>query len=322
MEFKSLTSELEPVWDRFCEQNPDAWFWHTIAFLKYQQAYRPSLGTTPLHFLVFRNGAPLAICPLALETTPNGETTIQIFSLGGDSLPAPLIDQALFPSDKDKVTRAVFEQIDRLAAEHNAAKVSFRCAILTPRYLAPSVAPANEMLKFGYLDSSLQSQIIDLRHPAEQIWSGFRKSYHSLIKRVQENFQFRLLDSTTITPELFELYQKLHHKAAGRITRPLITFEMMHDWIKSGRALLAQVTQADHVVGCALINIYKNKAYYSSACNEPEVENTWAISHFIQWKIFQELQARGITHYELGWQVFWSSSNVCADPRGNSNRLF
>jgi len=300
MELKPLAPADEPLWDAFCLANGDAWFWHTSGRLRYQTARQKE--AVPLHFFVARENKIIAICPLILQTiqTPGG--TVPVFGPGNDFLPAPVAADVLQPSDRERTLRTVFEEIDRLAAEHGAAKASFRSLPLSPRYLAPAIAPANDLARFGYLDASLDTQVLDLRPDEKTIWSGFRKSYHSLIRRTEERFSYRLIDAGLVTPEIFETYPRLHQKAAGRQTRSPETFQMMREWVETGRAFLSQALDGERVVGCDLIITYKNYAYYGSACNDPDYDVEWALGHFLQWKVMQTLKSRGVTYYELGWQ--------------------
>jgi hypothetical protein len=304
MEIRPLTPRDEPLWDEFCARNGGAWFWQTTPYLKYQRAYRPSAETAPLDFMIVRGGRPIAICPLAREKVPGGGPPRSAFSLGEDHLPSPVVEDALVRSDRERVLAAVFAEVDRLAAKEGAARASFRESVLTPRILAPQVSPANELVRFGCIDDSLQTHVLDLRPDAARLWSDMRRSYHSVIHRAGERFAFQLLDASTVTDELFRLYRELHHKDAGRVTRPLETFEMMLGWIRSGNALLAQAVFENRVLACALAIVYKGGAYYASGCTDPDFEDPGALGPYLQWNVIEGLKARGVTHYELGWQFY------------------
>ena len=80
----------------------------------------------------------------------------------------------------------------------------------------------------------------------------------------------QVFDQTNITEAFFEAYRLLHHKAAGRVTRPLSTFRMMFEWIQRGLAVLSCAMLNEKPVGFALSSVYKDGAYYSSGCEDPE----------------------------------------------------
>ncbi len=304
MEIRPLQHADETLWNNFCLENKEAWFWQTTHFLRYQEAYRPALKTHPRHLLCFRDSKIIAICPLALETYESPDGVYKGFTTGGSALPGPVMADHLHVSDRERVQRALFEEIDRLASAEGVSKVILRSSLLTPKYLQPDAAPENEFSRFGYLDASIHSQVLDIQDGLQKIWANFRKSYHSPIRRAEEAFEFRLYDRDTITPDIFDSYKNLHHKAAGRVVRSPETFQRMYDWIVNGYGFLGLAVQNDVVCACSLIILYKNQAYYGSACNDPELEKEWALSHFLQWKVIQELHRREISHYELGWQFF------------------
>jgi hypothetical protein len=113
----------------------------------------------------------------------------------------------------------------------------------------------------------------------------------------------KVFDAESVDEHTFKLYQDLHHKAAGRITRPSDTFEAMYEWVKSGRAILAGAKVGDQWVGFILAITYKDGAYYGSSANDPEFSHL-PVSHAIQWAIIRWLKSHGYCSYELGWQQY------------------
>jgi hypothetical protein len=315
MEFCPLDLASEPLWDEFCNNTPGAWFWHTTDFLKYQHAYRPEVATLPLHFTARRNGKVVGICPLAKETIKRGEITYPVFSLGEDLIPGPIVESSLPLSDRDRILKTMLREVDRLASIHGAAKVGFRADGLAPRFLEPVNVPIHDLLDFGFMDVSIRTQVIDLRLPLDQLWSDVRKRYHSLIHKGERQFVFRVLNQNDITEKGFGAYQALHRKAAGRLTRPLETFQRMLNWIQKGDAFLAQLEKDGAVASSVLVIVYKGKAYYASGCNDPELENLYPMGHLLQWKIIVELKKLGVSHYELGWQPGVSTFGMSSTPK-------
>jgi hypothetical protein len=122
------------------------------------------------------------------------------------------------------------------------------------------------------------------------------------VKRGEQLLQGRVLDRSNITREAFAEYQRLHQKAAGRVTRPPQTFEMMYEWICEGLAVLACASLDGHEVGFALVSVYKDGAYYSSGCED--AEHDLPIGHVLQWAVMRWLKAHGIRYYEIGWQQY------------------
>jgi hypothetical protein len=130
-----------------------------------------------------------------------------------------------------------------------------------------------------------------------------RKGHRAAVKQGEKIMTAEVLDASTVTEERFHQYRELHHKAAGRVTRPLSTFLMMYEWIRQGDAVLAAASIQGKPVGFALISVYKDGAYYGSGCEDPEF-NHLPIGHLLQWRVMQWLRWHGILRYETGIQHF------------------
>ena len=130
-----------------------------------------------------------------------------------------------------------------------------------------------------------RTRVIDLTVPIEQMWQGVRKSYHSLIRRAQENY-----DICEYNAEAFVAYQHLHSEANGWQPRPDKTYDLQQQWIRQGNGML---------VGCnaafAYWIVYDSCAYYASG---PALEKN--VQHAVIWKSLELLKAKGIRLVELG----------------------
>lgn len=158
-------------------------------------------------------------------------------------------------------------------------------------------------MKYGYLDASLNSQVIDTGGSLEGLRKGLRKGHASDVKRAKELFETCVFDKDSLTDPVFAQYQELHRKASGRVTRPQATFDAMKAMIRAGDAILVAARQAEAFIGFSLVTTYRGRAYYASAANDPDAGNL-PINHGIQWKTLEWLNERGYSSYEIGWQEF------------------
>lgn len=314
--FEALTPGKEAAWDDFCARNRGAWFWQTVPNLKLVCAYKPSVQTEPRHFLVYQRDRLVAICPLAKEKKEAGGKTHAVFMMGGDYLPSPVAEDSLSDGERERVLSGLFREVDRLARAEGIAKAAFKDTVLSPGILSPATAPENPFPRHGYMEASLRTRVVDLRGGEKAMWPELRKAYHSLIHRAEEAYSVRVLDARSVTEDSFRAYQLLHHKAAGRVTRPQITFDMMGDWIRQGTGLLIQALDGrGAVVGCVYASLYKGMSYYYSGCNDPDLNPRHAVGHLLIWNMMKELAARGATHLELGWQMDGPAWSHAASPK-------
>jgi len=303
MNIIELTEGHYDVWDVFCAKSDDAWFWHTMKWSKYCAAYRESaFETRDLSFLVVDDSGILAICPLFLEKRagPDGTVHVEVAAAGsGGLMIVPALRNDLGGDRREKIFKIIFERIDLLAKENHAARATFR---ITP--LAPRNDCFNWLLKYGCLDGSVNTQVIDLSIAPEQLWGALRKGHKYDVHRGEKFYDVHIYDATSADKKAFDEYRLLHHKAAGRMTRPLETFEMMYHWILSGNGMLCGVSKNGRYAGFSYIILYKDGAYYGSASDDPEFETNIPISHVIQWKVIQWLKERDYKKYEIGQQQF------------------
>ena len=309
-----LSSESCADWDHFCQESDDAWFWHTTSWLNYTLNYRPELQPRSQSFLCLNGAQVVTICPLLLETHQIGGAAVGEFSFGGDAGPAPAFANALSEKVRKAATRAVFSYVDSLAEKMDVQRVSFRMSPPAPSFWTSGIPQPNPLVRLGFSDISMSTQVIDLSADEQQLLRSMRKGHRADIARAGKLMQSRVLDRDTITPEAFERYRLLHHKAAGRVTRPLETFHMMHAWIRQGLAVLASASLDGRDVGFALVSVFKDGAYYSSSCEDPEF-NHLPIGHILQWKAIQWLKSHGVRRYEIGMQLYGPQPNAAASEK-------
>ena len=302
-------------------RSPDAWFWHTSQWLEYTLQYRLEVAAAPHSFLCLHTGSVAAICPLIVESYTRGEESVREFSYGGDSVPSPALADTLSEQTKKKVLQSAFSYIDELARELNVARASFRMSPLAKSFWDATIPAANPLLNMGFSDISLTTQVIELVASEQQLLVEMRKGHRADVTRAAKLLEATVLDKDSITPEAFERYRMLHHKAAGRVTRPLATFEMMYDWILDGLAILSVASLHGKDVGFALVSVYKDGAYYSSSCEDPE-HNNLPIGHILQWRALQWLKRHSVRRYEIGLQFYSSQPHAIISEKESNISFF
>jgi hypothetical protein len=302
VEITALTADHFNSWDEFCLESDDAWFWHTTSWLSYCTSYGEKLEAQNLSFMITDTAGILAVCPLLMEKKIGADNCCSYeFSTSGGGGPGilPALRNDLSADRREKIMKILYEKVDALAKRHGVVKAAFRT---TP--LAPRPCQFNLFLKYGYLDGTLNTQIIDLSLPAEHLWSAIRKGHRYDIHRGERYYRVQVYDRENHAGDAFDHYRLLHHKTAGRVTRPPATFEMMDNWIASGQGMLCAASREGRFAGFAYLVLYKDGAYYASASDDPDFETDVPVSHVMQWTIINRLQKQGYRKYEIGIQQF------------------
>jgi len=310
MEIVELTKDKYQDWDNFCLESDDAWFWHTSDWLEYELEYNPKNNSESKSFMVFNDNKMIAICPLLLQNYKSGKE----FTYSDENGMVPALANSLNKKERDGVTNFVFNEIDRLAEENNVKRSLFTFSPLIKSFIQTGGQKINYLEKFGYIDTSFDTQIIDLKEPIELSYHHSRNIKKSL------NLEVIILNKNNITREIFNQYINLHYKAAGRKTRPEITFDLMYEYIQKDNAFLVGAKKENVFIGFAYFNIFKDNVYYSSGCNDPDIKIP--ISHFIQWNAIGAMKSMNYKFYEIGWQnSFNTLSNFPTEKNINISKF-
>jgi hypothetical protein len=297
MEYQQFSPD---EWDRMCEILDTTTFYHTSLKIAYDMEFAPGWNRKNLSFVLLQDRKVIAVVPLYVEQD-NG---IWQMCNAGQALSGPALPSDMGYHDAEKTLKTIFEMIDGIAVSMDVKKLFFQIDPLANPASRIKWMNYNYLLKFGFIDQSLNSQILDLSLPESELWKQVRKGHKYDINQGRKHFQVFVYDSKNITEEIFENYRLLHHKAAGRVTRPMSTFKLNYEWIKAGKGLLVGVKYKDRFVGLTLVWVYKNLAYYASAADDPDAQVPAPIGHLIQWTIIEYLKANRVEFYDIGWQQF------------------
>lgn len=305
-EIVRLTPDKYKEWDYFCLESDDAWFWHTTDWIEFIVNREEELKTQNLSFLVYQAGRLKAVAPLAIETHQSAEGEVKEFSFERWSIPSPAFANNLSRvvhdrTERDMLEDFVFKEIDRLAARHKVVRGRLDQTPLAPLFLNHSIA-FDYLMKFGYNNISLHTQLIDLQKPLEELQNDLRRNHRRNIKK-GGNFKVVFYTAKDSTPAIFNAYKEMHHKAAGRKTRSDATFALMYDWLKRGLAFLAAAMLEGQPIGFEYYNIYKNNVYANSAANDPDFSHL-PIRHALEWEAIAWMRRHGFSYYEIGLQQY------------------
>lgn len=299
MEVEMLKKEQYEAWDRFCLLSDQAWFWHTTSWLIYQLNYSEKNNPRSFSFLIKENNRIIAICPLILETIAGHHE----FSCGSGFGPTPACANDLSKRNKEKILKFIFSQIDSLAKENQVKRIRMKFSVLDKSSIEGKNFQFNYLMKYGFLDATINTQIINLVKPIKELKSEVRHGHDADINRADKILTAHIFDKKNISEEIFNCYVELHHLAAGRTTRPKLTFDIMFNLIKSGNAFLAGVKKDDLFIGFSYFFVYKGNVYYGSSCNHPGHRDL-PIAHYLQWRAIEYMNKEGYSIYEIGWQSF------------------
>lgn len=295
MEIKPFKKEDAIGWDKFSLESDDAWFWHTINYMNFALWYKPSTNPVNKSFLI-RNGKEiLAIFPLIIQTIDENK----VFRYGYQYTPQPCFRNQDSPDFKRKLLIMGMKEIDQIARKENCKECYMEITPLAKNSFFK--LRYNYLMDFDFLITDTVTQIVKVDPNIEKVKQGIRKTYKQIFRYHAPEVKYNIYDRNNITLEIFLKYKELHHKDAGRKTRPDETFRLMFDAIVEGNAFLSEVTSAENKpLGYGLFYLYKNCALYGSAATEPTIK--LPIGHLVQWNALQYLSKIGVELYDTSNQ--------------------
>lgn len=300
-------------WDEFCLAQNQAWFWHTSYRMRHALGCSFTIKSENRSFWIEDSGRMAALVPLTVdEHREPGGTALCCMSYGGGMVPAPVVDAPLGSPRARRLLKLAFAEIDRIAAERGVRVLRMRLA-LSPSFAA-RLPCHNFLLKHGFLDVSLNTQILPLDWPERELLAGLESNHQRAVKKAQGLIEVILHDRESLAPEAFAAFQKFYFKAAGKVTRPPITFELLHGYLRSGLAVLGEARHGGHGVGYAAAILYKDAAYYLMGAGDAEFD-LCPTAHLIHWEILRYLRGKGTRFYELGIQQYGPALHDAPSPK-------
>jgi hypothetical protein len=291
--YKKNHSEFENQWDRFVKKNQNASWAYLPLWRKYQQHYSKYIVEN-LSFLISHENEPLCICPLFLEQIDNK----LYFSCANDYLVAPIFKKGMDNRQFNKTFKICFSTVDEIAAREKVQKTMFAIDPLS------SHRQYNYLMEVGYINTSLNTSIIDLTQPLDILWKNLRKSYKSLINNGKKKFEIEIVDSKNLNREAHEEYRRLHHKTSGKVTRIHETWEFQYKMVENDYAILVGLKDNGKYIAFSYFYHHNGGIYYGSSSDDPDYKTVIPIEHTIIWSAIKYYKERDFSELNIGIQFF------------------
>jgi hypothetical protein len=238
--------------------------------------------------VVLDDKIPVGIVFLPIESV-NGKKQV---SIAQGFVPCPM-----FLDVPRKTKQFIFEKIEEIAIQEKLSKIMF---FIDPLDALCRNFRYNFLLDFEYIDASSLDCVVFLDSDTSKMWREVRRRYKPFVNRVLESRDFELLmiDVNNASYEIHSTYVSLHHKAAGRITRPLETFEIQYRMLQEDKASISCLKLNGKIV-CALYFLHFGKGVvYMSGADDPEYDHL-PLYHATLWNAIVYYAKRGFKFMRL-----------------------
>ncbi|TYQ25761.1 FemAB family protein [Pseudanabaena sp. UWO310] len=301
VQFKFRTEQIS-LWDKVLSQSTYAPVNYTNESIDYQWIYQQGHGGCwlDISLIIYWNNVPSAIWPLSLSLK---DEQYILSSHGLPILPPLIIKDCPKKSRKTLVkicldianTIAQFTEIDFWQSSE-----SFGNNISLSEWHVESMRLGAEAILRHELYLDISPHINDIK-------SGFRKSYKSLVSVGTRLWSIELLENSNTT--VWDEFRNLHLQVSGRITRSIASWDIQLEHIRNGNAFLVYLrNNIGEMVGGGLFNLSHDEGVYSVGAYDRKLFNNYSLGHIVQYKAIEEMKTRNIKWYKLGSRRFISES--------------
>jgi len=152
------------------------------------------------------------------------------------------------------------------------------------------------------LDKVNYELYVDLSLSINQIRSFIRKSYRPLVSSGLKKWTISVMDE--YCENTWSDFRALHKHVAGRITRPIESWDIQHNAIKAGDAFLVYVSNSEgKMVGGGYFDMSVNEGNYSVATYDKSLIHE-PLGHMVQYQAILTLKEKGRSLYYIGSRFY------------------
>ncbi|MFH1890133.1 MAG: GNAT family N-acetyltransferase [Candidatus Kuenenbacteria bacterium] len=247
--------------------------------IDYLLAYSENLESDQ-SFVATKNNQPVACVFLPIEKNSEYKS----ISIANSFMPAPIfINQKNLEQD-------IMNKIDQIAKENNVAKIMFRIDPLERQHYS-----YNYLLNYDYLNVSLVGYVVDCQN------IDLRRNHQRAVKKIEEDpdYAIYIMDKYNSDYQIHGTYRKLHHKCAGRVTRPKETYDLQFKMLEQGTAVLVGLKYKRAFIAFTYYTFSADKASSFSAADDPDFDHL-PLYHIINKKALEYLKKLGIREMDMG----------------------
>lgn len=202
-------------WDKFVNENDEAWFWHTSLFLEswpYGENFSFSIKNNKneivLEQVLFFHGKInnqhkyIWHRVISFYNKKNKNT---FTSVGGFAR-----RDGLSAKEQRKLSEFYIEYMDNLIDEYNITGFNYSIQATLPKTYWPERNPViNPVIFFGYKNVMSQAYVIDLKQNNDDIFRAYSQTTRNLINKCSKDVNINIVEAQP-TLEDMELYYNLH----------------------------------------------------------------------------------------------------------------
>lgn len=295
---KDNNPDFNILWKKYVDENKLD-FHYSLDVVNYTFSYISDLVSDE-SFIILQDGkcAGICICPIEKKDVLN------CISINGGYVPSPLFLN-------EKVKKKIYNIIDEMVGKYNIDRVTFF-------HTSFNEVEFNNLLEFGFIDTSTTTCNVSLLNTSEILWRNLRKSYKSLINSLIKDDKISIIYSNE--KNLLDLhdqyvqFHKQHMRNAGKEPKSDNIYNGHLNLLKNGLASIIAVKFKDEIIVTNYFFHNSNSlSYASSAYNTSEEFSSLALVHYLLWNAILYFKNKGYKYINFGQPCGYNQINGLDD---------
>jgi lipid II:glycine glycyltransferase (peptidoglycan interpeptide bridge formation enzyme) len=193
------------------------------------------------------------------------------------------------------LSSAILSELRALGASHGVSTALIR----TTGAGDPGGFLAAALLRAGANYCAAFRAVADLNETDDSLFADLRSHHRRQVKKGKALLTLRVIDAANPDKTAFDRFRDLHAEVAGRVTRPLESWEEAFRLINEGEAALVFAEIEGQLVGGTLALDAGETSYYASGAYRRDMFDK-PLSHFPLYHSFALARARGRRWFDVG----------------------
>ena len=293
-------------WDKYVLLVNESTYHHSWSWISYI-----SLFDTIEHnisFIVFDESEnPIAICPLCISN--NKEFNYREFSFGGNHCATPALNETN-PSKRRKLLDYIMSEIHKHALEFEVKKIKMVSDPL-PIYIFKGLSNFQnqfELIKYNFQYHVENYILINLAEEEDVLYNKVSKYQRKHIRQSEKKGLTikcvnSILDKIEIT-HFFSKFKEAHYISAGKLTRPIETWDKMLEMLFTNDAVLFVAMYNNEPISFLYCGTFSNIAFGWSQVNIDHFEKLFSPRQLLEWSAIKYFKENEFKFYEIGERYF------------------
>ncbi len=292
-EFRSVSNNK---WSDIIDNGKDVPVFFMEHYVNYQNVVFNYLSKSSMDIslILSHDNKPCAIWPLVFDTADKEPIKSINNQYGGVVIP-PLFVKNFAKKSQRKVVKSCIDFLNKLVILSQG-----KCWRTNELSINKSLSQWYQIAleKGGLLDKVSYEMYLDLSMSLLETRKNIRKSYKPLISSGQKNWNVSVMDE--YNEDIWNKFRELHKNVAGRITRPVESWNIQHQAIKEGKAFLVYILNADGMmIGGGYFDMSIFQCYYSVGSYDRKYIDQ-PIAHLIQYQAILTMKKKNRKMYYIG----------------------